>query len=134
MAYVSADSGQQEVYVRPFPEGGRKVTVSNNGRQQVRWSREGKELFYVEGEKLMAVAVSTEGEFSPGSPDALFEHPGLRRGGNHPNYGVSLDGQRFILSEPVGYDATEGSPATIRVVENWHEGFRTRGKGISAPQ
>ena len=126
VAYVSDDSGQQEVYVQPFPEGGRKVTVSNSGGEQVRWSRDGKELFYVEGVKLMAVSVSTEGEFSPGSPTVLFEHPGLRRGGNYPNYDASLDGQRFILSEPVGYDATEGSPATIRVVENWYEEFRDR--------
>ena len=49
VAYVSNESGQNEVYVQPFPEGGRKVTVSNNGGTKVRWSRDGNELFYVEG-------------------------------------------------------------------------------------
>ena len=49
VAYLSNESGQMEVYVQPFPEGGRKVTVSSNGGTQVRWSRDGKELFYVEG-------------------------------------------------------------------------------------
>ena len=78
VAYVSDESGQPEVYVQPFPEGGRKVTVSNSGGSQLRWSRDGKELFYVEGGKLMVVAVSTEGEFSTGLPTELFEHPGLR--------------------------------------------------------
>ena len=102
------------------------MTVLNGGGCDVRRSRDGKELFYVEGEKLMVVAVSMEGEFSPGSPKALFEHPGLRRGINYPNYDVSLDGQKFILAEPVGYDATEAPQSTIRVVLNWFAEFKDR--------
>ena len=126
MAYVSDESGRPEVYVQPFPEGGRKVTVSNSGGGQLRWSRAGKELFYVEGEKLMVVAVSTEGEFSASSPTELFEHPGLRHSRNNPNYDVSLDGQKFIVAEQVGYDATEAPQATIRVVQNWFAEFKER--------
>ena len=49
IAYVSGESGQAEIYVQPFPSGGRKVTVSTNGGVQPRWSRDGSELFYVEG-------------------------------------------------------------------------------------
>ncbi len=124
VAYISDESGQPEVYVQPFPEGGRKVTVSNSGGSQVRWSRDGKELFYAEGERLMVVAVSTEGEFSAGLPTELFEHAGLRTVLNYPNYDVSLDGRRFILPEPVGYDETEAPRATIRVVENWFAEFK----------
>ena len=45
---------------------------------------------------------------------------------NNPNYDVSLDGQRFILAEPVGYDETEALQATIRVVQNWFAEFRDR--------
>ncbi len=126
VAYVSDESGQREVYVQPFPEGGRKVTVSSGDGSQLRWSRDGKELFYVQGEKLMVVAVSTEGEFSAGLPTELFEHPGLRGGLNNPNYDVSLDGQRFILAEPVGYEETEAPQPTIRVVENWFTEFEDR--------
>ncbi|MCH7945387.1 MAG: PD40 domain-containing protein [Armatimonadetes bacterium] len=126
VAYISDDSGQMEVYVQPFPEGGRKVTVSNSGGSQVRWSRDGKELFYVQGEKLMVVAVSTEGEFSAGLPTELFEHAGLRSSLNYPNYDVSLDGQRFILPEPVAYGETEAPQSTIRVVENWFAEFKGR--------
>ena len=74
----------------------------------------------------MAVSVSTEGEFSASSPTELFEHPGLRRVLDYPNYDVSLDGQRFILAEPVGYDATEDPQATIRVVQNWFTEFKDR--------
>ena len=127
VAYVSDESGQPQVYVQPFPEGGRKVTVSSGGGSQVRWSRDGKELFYVEGAKLMVVAVSTEGEFSAGSPTELFEHAGLRNSFvTHPSYDVSLDGQRFILAEPVGYDETGAPQSTIRVVQNWFAELKDR--------
>ena len=74
----------------------------------------------------MAVSVSTEGEFSAGSPTELFEHAGLRPVLNYPNYDVSLDGQRFILPEPVGYDETEAPQSTIRVVPNWYAEFKDR--------
>lgn len=92
VAYMSAESGQREVYVQPFPEGGRKVTVSNSGGTQVRWSPDGKELFYVEVERLMAVVVSTEGKFSASPPAGLFKHWGLRRNSDLPTYDVSADG------------------------------------------
>ena len=82
--------------------GRRKVTVSSNGGTKMRWSRDGKELFYVEGQTLVAVSVSSGSSFSVGSATRLFEHPGLRPGINYPPYDVSADGQRFILAEPVG--------------------------------
>ena len=125
VAYISEESGQREVYVQPFPEGGRKVTVSNNGGSQVRWSRDGKELFYVEGERLMVVGVSTEGELSASPPAGLFEHPALRRTSHLPTYDVSADGRRFILPEQVGAEATE---TKIRVVQNWFAEFKDRGQ------
>ena len=77
IAYVSDESGQDEVYVLPFPEGGSKTTVSNNGGRQPRWSRGGKELFYVEGGTLMAVPVEASPNFSVGSVTRLFEHASL---------------------------------------------------------
>jgi Tol biopolymer transport system component len=123
VAYISGESGQREVYVQPFPRGGRKVTVSNSGGTQVRWSPDGKELFYVEGERLMVVGVSTEGEFSASPPAGLFEHPGLRRNSGLPTYDVSADGRRFILPEQVG---AEASDTKIRVVQNWFAEFKDR--------
>ena len=125
VAYVSDESGQNEVYVQPFPEGGHKVTVSSDGGTKVRWSRDGKELFYVEGETLVAVSVSSGSSFSVGSATRLFEHAGLRPGGNYAPYDVSADGQRFILAEPVGEGGAAPVPS-IRVVMNWFEEFRDR--------
>ena len=121
VAYLSNESGQNEVYVRPFPEGGHKVTLSSNGGAAVRWSRNGKELFYVEGETLVAVSVSSGSSFSVGSATRLFEHPVLKS--FSPPYDVSADGQRFILAESVGADVPDPS---IRVVMNWYKEFRDR--------
>ena len=122
IAYSSNESGQDEIYVQPFPEGGRKYTVSTNGGWQARWSRDGKELFYVEGSTLVAVAVSTSPDFSIGSATRLFEHANLTRAW-FPQYDVSADGKQFIVAEPFGDESTEPK---INVVLNWYEEFRGR--------
>ena len=78
-AYASNESGQDEVYVQPFPEGGFRATVSNNGGSKPRWSPDGRELFYVEGTTLIAVSVDTSGGFSARSRTPLFDYPSLGR-------------------------------------------------------
>ena len=123
VAYSSNESGQYEVYVRPFPEGGRKTTLSRRGGQQPRWSRDGTELFYVEGSTLVAVSVPTGPTFSAGSMTRLFEHPSLTRS-FYPQYDVSPDGQRFVLVGTV--EAEDHKPPSIHVVQNWYEEFRGR--------
>ena len=120
VAYVSDESGQPEIYVRPFPKGEGKTTVSTNGGTQPRWSGDGKELFYAEGSTLVAVSVSTAPELSVGSATRLFEQPTLV-GGRY-RYDVSEDGQQFVFAEPVG----EVKEPSIQVVQNWYEEFRDR--------
>ena len=68
VAYMSNESGRFEVYVRPFPEGDGKWALSTNGGGLPRWSRRGDELFYAEGNSLMAVSVSTRGGFRASPP------------------------------------------------------------------
>ena len=123
VAYVSDASGQYEVYVLPFPEGGSRTTVSNNGGRQPRWSRDGKELFYVEGGTLVAVPVEASPKFLVGSVTRLFEHASLAAGLYIAQYDVSADGERFLLAEPVGAETQEPS---IRIVENWFTEFKDR--------
>jgi Tol biopolymer transport system component len=125
VAYVSTASGQREVCVQPFPKGGRRVVVSSNGGTRHRWSRDGKELFYVDlNDTLMAVPVSTEGEFRAGAPTRLFRHPGLAVGSDdNSKYDVSADGQRFVLPGMVGEEPVQ---AAIRLVQNWFAEFRDR--------
>ncbi len=122
VAYVSDRSGQVEIYVRPFPEGSPEVTASSNGGTKPRWRRDGKELLYLEGNKVMAVSVSMDPSFSAGSPTLLFEHPSLEDRLFEYQYDVSADGQRFVLTEPAG----EAPEPSIHVVQNWYEEFRDR--------
>ena len=122
VAYVSNESGRYEVYVRPFPGGDGKWQVSGNGGTQPRWSHDGKELFYVEGDTLMAVAVATTPSFTSGAVTRLFQDASLP--GTVHRYDVSADGRRFVLTEPVG--GAEEKPPSIHIVENWYEEFKDR--------
>ena len=133
IAYCSDASGEYQVYVRPFPSGDGQWQVSASGGCQPRWSADGKELFYVEGNTLMAVRVTTSPAFAPVSTTPLFSDPHLFAGapiqvagelsGGARTYDVSADG-RFVLLDTAASE--EAKPPSIHVVENWYEEFRNR--------
>ena len=124
LAFCSDDSGEYQVYVRPFPSGDGQWQVSASGGCQPRWSHDGKELFYVEGDTLMAVEVTMSPAFAPAAATPLFSDPHLAAGAFMPvSYDVSADG-RFVLEEDA--ESEEAKPPSIHVVENWYEEFRDR--------
>ena len=116
VAYCSNETGRYEVYVRSFPDGERKWQVSSNRGGQPRWTRDGRELLYVEGNTLISVSVTTGGTFTVGPAQKLFRHPSLRD--ITPDYEISADG-RILLPEPVG----EHRQRSIHLVENWFAEF-----------
>ena len=122
VAYESDESGQPEVYVRPFPavDAGR-WQVSTGGGTQPLWARSGRELFYRSGDAVMNVAVESSAGFVARSPVVLFKGqyaPSL----SGRNYDVSPDGRRFLmLKQGAGPDAQNTSPARFVIVENWLE-------------
>ena len=73
LAYVSNESGRNEIHVRPFPGPGEKVTISAEGGNEPVWSRNGRELFYRSGDAMMAVDIVTGPVFAAGKPRRLFE-------------------------------------------------------------
>src|SRR5262249_40907867 len=79
LAYESNESGQFEVYVRPFPGRGGRLQISTQGGLEPVWSRNGRELFYRNGDRMMAVEVSSRRDNNGalpsgfGSPRLLFE-------------------------------------------------------------
>ena len=73
MAYVSNDSGQFQVYLRRYPGPDSRWAVSTDGGTSPLWSPTGKELFYRNGNKMMAVAVSTTPDVTLATPRVLFE-------------------------------------------------------------
>jgi Tol biopolymer transport system component/DNA-binding winged helix-turn-helix (wHTH) protein len=117
VAYLSDESGRDELYVRPFPQGEQQWVVSRNGATQPRWGRNGRQLFYVEAGTLMEVPVHTMPEFWTGAPVPLFAHTGFAHTLD-PNYDVSADGERFLIPGR--------SDRLIHVVQNWFAEFRDR--------
>ena len=121
MAYTSDQSGTAEVWVRPFPGPGAPVRVSPDGGRDAVWSRDGKELFYRNGLKILSARVVPDVTFRVEAPRALFEggfDPGSERG-----YDVAPDG-RFVMIENEPNDNT--TSASIVVVLNWSEALKQR--------
>jgi hypothetical protein len=121
IAYQSDESGRYEIYVQPFGVPGGKTQISTEGGAQVRWRRDGHELFYIGlDERLMAVPIrldSTAMAVDAGTPVPLFQtrvggSGGAIRSGPQ-QYAVSTDGQRFLMN------AVEQAAPPLTVVLNW---------------
>jgi hypothetical protein len=120
IAYESDESGRFEVYVQPFPGAGPKHPISTTGGAQVRWSRNGKELFYIAlDNRLMAVPIRLDAEhqvLAAEAPIPLFmTHVGAAANVLRQQYVVSPDGQRFLMNT-IKEDA---STSPITIVQNW---------------
>ncbi len=114
IAYVSDESGRDEVYVQAF--GGSttgRFTISTEGGREPVWARDGSELFYRTGDRLMSVPVELTDTFEAGAARELFRGDfDSDRMGTNQYYDVDLDGSRFIMSQPVG----EGGPDHLHLV------------------
>jgi eukaryotic-like serine/threonine-protein kinase len=124
LAYVSDESGRNEVYVQPYPGPGGKWQISTEGGTEPVWNRNGRELFYRSGDKMMAVNIATQSGFTAGTPRLLFQGQYVPASTSSPNYDVSADGQRFLMlkrSEQAG-----AAPTQINVVLNWFEELKRR--------
>jgi eukaryotic-like serine/threonine-protein kinase len=104
LAYVSNESGRYEVYVRPLSGSERAQLISADGGTEPVWSRDGTELFFRNGDKMMVSAVRLKPTFSYEKPQLLFEgrYASARRGRLHANYDVSPDGQKFLMLKEIG--------------------------------
>ncbi len=126
LAYVSDESGRNEVNVRPFPALDRKWQVSTEGGTEPMWATpNGNELFYRSGDRMMAVDIRTDSDFTAGKPTLLFEGRYLSVHYTEPafaNYDVAPDGQRFLMLRA----AEEAGPTRINVVLNWFEELKRR--------
>jgi serine/threonine protein kinase/Tol biopolymer transport system component len=129
LAYVSDESGRNDVYVQPFPGPGPKWLVSTDGGIDPVWSRDGRELFYRKDDEMMAVSVAPKGEFSASRPRRLFEIR-FDAGDDGPNYDVSRDGKWFVMPR-----AAQGpTPGELHLVLNWFGEVTARAQAASARQ
>jgi len=124
LAYQSDESGRQEIYVRPFPGPGGKWQISTEGGSEPMWARNGRELFYRSGDKMMAAAIETKPVFAAGKPKLLFEghyERGILSFSFEPNYDVSPDGQQFLM---IKASEQESVATQLNVVLNWSDEVR----------
>jgi dipeptidyl aminopeptidase/acylaminoacyl peptidase len=121
IAYVSDESGRNDVYVQPFPGPGPKSLISTGGGTDPVWSSDGRELFYRKDDDVMRVAVVVSSNFSAGQPERLFA---IRSAAaeNGPNYDISRDGKWFVVP---GGDDKQGA-AELHLVLNWFREVKAR--------
>ena len=124
MAYVSNESGLQEIYVQPYPGPGGKWRISIAGGVEPVWNRNGRELFYRNDDKMMAVDLTTQPAFSVGKPKLLFDGRYVLNSASFPYYDVTPDGQRFLMVKPV--EQEQEAATQINVVLNWFEELKRR--------
>jgi Tol biopolymer transport system component len=113
IAYVSNESGRDEIYVQSFPRSGSKYQISTGGGSEPSWARDGTRLLYVAtGRNLVAVPITIKPSFEPGLPEPLIS---LTAKAQLHSYAVTADGQRFLTVVPAVGEAL----ATVTVVVNW---------------
>jgi Tol biopolymer transport system component len=114
LAYVSEESGRPEVYVRAFPGLEQKKQISANGADYPRWSRDGRELFFIEGvDRLMVSRITTIPALAATRAALVFEDKEQRY--LKLGYDVAPDG-RFIM-----VDENEVWPTELHLVQNWFQ-------------
>jgi serine/threonine-protein kinase len=125
LAYCSNESGKPQVYVQAFPPPGPKIQVSTEGGTDPVWKRTGGELYYRNGDSMMALNVSTAPTFSAGRPQQLWQghySPGMSSscgapGATSSNYDVTADGKRFLMIKDDDQD--RATSKQIVVVLGW---------------
>jgi WD40-like Beta Propeller Repeat len=118
IAYESDESGLVQIYVSPLAGPKTKTQISIGGGSEPLWSPNGHELFYLEGNKMMAVDIVTQPSFRAGTPRMLFEGSFTRGPNATTSYDISKDSQRFLSAQ-----ATQSEPPVthINIVLNWFQ-------------
>ena len=118
LAYVSNQTGRDEVYVQRYPEMIRSTQISTDGSAEPMWSRDGTELFYRNGDQMRVASLTAEGTVKT-KPRVLFEGSFVGTGpSGHPGYDVSPDGKGFVML--VTDPTYELLPSELHVILDWH--------------
>ncbi len=111
LAYQSGEFGSIEVFAQRLVGGARRVQVSLEGGRSPRWSHDGRQIFYLSGDRIFAVACDGERmEAGCGPPEPLFERPGIE------GYDVAQDGSGFVTVERL---PDSGVVRQLELVTSW---------------
>jgi serine/threonine protein kinase len=126
IAYISNETGDNEVWVRQF-RGSKREKISNDGGSEVMWGpdRKNLELFYRGTKQFERIEIQTEPELKIGFREALFDDVYMRtRFPGHRNYDISKDGKRFLMIKQV--DEQPAPVMHLNVELNWFEELKRR--------
>jgi serine/threonine-protein kinase len=123
LAYVSNETGEDQIYMVPFPNPGTaKRAISEGGGTEPVWSHRGSELFYRDASgNLVAVEVNTSPTFSLGRTTVLFPAAKFTSNRFNPQYAVAPDDQRFLMVRPL----ETGTHDKLIFVQNWVEALKS---------
>jgi hypothetical protein len=123
--FTSEESGRSEVYATTFPEPKSRWQVSVDGGHWPRWRADGREIFYAAGDSILAVTVEPDPNgLVLGKPRLLFQRP--PSGWTLPwpdGFGVTADGQRFLITRSWRRDRDTTEQPGIAIVRNWYAEF-----------
>ena len=122
IAYCSNETGQNEIYVAPFPGPGEKVHITSSGRSAPvggscpRWARDGKEILYLGPDNTLWIAELkiTQGDVEISSTRRAFQTFAAPYAGS---YDVSHDGTKIVINS----DWLNGNVPPVILVANWSE-------------
>jgi serine/threonine protein kinase len=123
LAYESTKSGEREVYVQPFPtlsEG--EWQISRGYGSAPVWSRDGREIYYVSRNQMVAVPIDDRAGFSASPPHDLFDASAYPAFGLSRHFDVAKDG-RFLMLKQI-----DSSEPEVRFVLNWFDEVNARVK------
>lgn len=123
MAYVSDETGRTEVYVRSLPEVDKvREQISTEGGESPLWSPDGTQLYFRNGDLVMAAAVETKAKFEFEKPKILFQSPYYTDPDGAISWDIHPDGNRFLMMKEITTESSKGtSRPRIHVVINWFE-------------
>jgi serine/threonine-protein kinase len=125
LAYMDAESGSFDVYVRAFPNSGAKWQISNSGGGFPVWSPNGHELFYRSPDNhIMRVNYSIRGADFSGDKPRIWSERRLYNQGISPTFDLAPDGKRFAVVIPSGGDQPRPDASHVTLLLNFFDEVR----------
>jgi len=119
LSYISNESGQNEIYVVPFPRGNGKYQISTNGAIYSRWLPDGKTLLYISGLNIMEVDVTLARSFDFSPPRKVITLPDKWNG----FWDVSSDGKNLLVGLSKSGDV---QTSQVNVVLGWFDELKKK--------
>lgn len=116
VAYQATVSSRQEIFVAPISGSGERRLVSTDGGAEPLWSRDGRDLYFQSGTRLLGVTVTPGASFSASPPRTAHEGRFFRTMNGNTSFSITPDGARFLRIQAVDPDT---AITRIELVMNW---------------